>query len=218
MTLITLSHGSRHPRSRADALALTAAAGELLGTPARAAFLDFDEDTLEKTCAELVAAGTGHATVVPLLFTDAFHHRHDVPAAVAEAEKSTGIKLSVAPNLGTGDDIAELLRQATPPNAPRLVLYSVGSSAPEANAAVADLAERVGATSVLATGGGPEKVIAGGPAHVLALTVSSGLLLDALATATKGQSITVGEPLGEALAPIVAERFRSQSPSASPCA
>ncbi|WP_454044847.1 sirohydrochlorin chelatase [Corynebacterium sp. Marseille-Q2516] len=217
MPLLPLPHGPRHADSRADAVSLTAASARLLGTVGIPAFLDFDEVTLARAAAQLRADGHTHATVVPLLFTDAYHHRHDVPEAVEQARQDTGLDITVAPHLGTGADIAQLLIDAAPRDR-ELIIYSVGSSDPQANAAVADLASRVGeavgapCTSVLATVGGPAEVAAHPGAHVLALTVSSGLLRDALVAELAGSGITVDAPLGLALAGVVADRYRAATP------
>ena len=84
---------------------------------------------------------------MPLLFTDAFHARIDVPEAVAQAADGSGIELVLAPILGTGDDVvavvADRLSAAGTTAAEPILLYAVGSSRPDANAAVAGLADRL---------------------------------------------------------------------------
>ena len=115
--------------------------------PTRAAYLDLTDPDLAALAAELAAAGVRRAVVVPLLFTDAFHARIDVPDAVTQAADSSGVELVLGPILGTGDDVvdvvaARLAAAGTPSGAP-VLLYAVGSSRPEANAAVAGLADRL---------------------------------------------------------------------------
>jgi len=84
VALITLGHGSRHGDAPRGVDTLAAAAGDLLGVPAHAAYLDLNEPLLIDA-ARALAATHHHAVVVPLLFTRAYHSRVDVPSAVAEA-------------------------------------------------------------------------------------------------------------------------------------
>ena len=79
------------------------------GMPATYAFLDLAEPDLHTAAAAVVAAGHHRAVVVPLLFTVAFHATIDVPQAVHAAAETSGLELTVADILGTGDDIADLL-------------------------------------------------------------------------------------------------------------
>ena len=94
--------------------------------------------------------GSDRAVVVPLLFTNAFHARIDVPATVAEAAASAPLELVTAGILGTGDDVADVAadrrqrcRDRRRPSG--RLLYAVGSSDPAANTAVHELAERLAA-------------------------------------------------------------------------
>lgn len=223
--LITLSHGSRHPAAAPHVEALTRAAGELAGVPAMAAHLEFNEPTLEAVAQEMVQRGERDAVVVPLLFTEGYHQRVDVPAAINGASASSGLPLRRARGLGTGEDMAQLLAAQVPAGADKVVVYSVGSSDEQANAAVADLARRVGEL----TGREAEAAYATRDAHasrsenrnrgasshsevVVPLFVSPGLLLDRLAPHSDNPSTPqhrkVLPPLGEALADIVSQRFQ----------
>lgn len=76
--LITLSHGSRHPGAAAGIERLTQATGL---RPARAAHLEFNEPNLTTAALELAQLGETEAIVVPLLFTQGYHQRVDVPRA-----------------------------------------------------------------------------------------------------------------------------------------
>lgn len=215
--LLTLSHGSRHPAAAASVAALTRAAGELAGAPAAAAHLEFNDPPLEHAARNLAEQGVREAVVVPLLFTEGYHHRVDVPAALAQASAASGVTLRQARGLGTGEDMARLLAQQVPEGTDTVVVYSVGSSDERANAAVADLARRVGeltgcaAEVSYATRGecrlvGPE----GNQEVVVPLFVSPGLLLDRLDTDSGhggGETRRVLPPLGEALAGIVSHRY-----------
>ena len=142
--LITLSHGSRHPAAAPHVEALTRAAGELAGVPAMAAHLEFNEPTLEDVAQEMAQRGERDAVVVPLLFTEGYHQRVDVPAAINGATASSGLPLRRARGLGTGEDMAQLLAAQVPAGSDKVVVYSVGSSDEQANDAVEDLARRVG--------------------------------------------------------------------------
>ncbi|MEJ4098806.1 CbiX/SirB N-terminal domain-containing protein [Corynebacterium mastitidis] len=226
MTLITLAHGSRHPDAARTVEELTAAAGALLGVPARAAYLDLAEPDLPAA-----AQQAPRAVVVPLLFTRAYHARHDVPAA-ARAARESGARLAVAEPLGLGPDVEEVVVRAVGADAEpgaHLVFYSVGSSRPGANAEVAALCARVarragrGHSVVFATGKGRGVGVAGldeaarrhRRLHLVPLFVAPGLLLDraldALPTiaARRGAVVGASAPLGERLAPLVTARYRA---------
>lgn len=229
--LITLSHGSRHPAAAPHVEALTRAAGELAGVPARAAHLEFNEPTLESVAQEMAQRGERDAVVVPLLFTEGYHQRVDVPAAINGASASSGLPLRRARGLGTGEDMAQLLAAQVPAGADKVVVYSVGSSDEQANAAVAALARRVGeltgceaeaayatrdarnARDAHASRGNCRNRGAGSRREVVVpLFVSPGLLLDRLAPHSDNPSTPqhrkVLPPLGEALANIVSQRFQ----------
>ncbi|MDO5670080.1 MAG: CbiX/SirB N-terminal domain-containing protein [Corynebacterium sp.] len=205
--LLTLSHGSRHPRAAAGIDRLTAVAGERLGVTARAAHLEFNSPSLIDAAASLAAAGHRRAVVVPLLFTDGFHARHDVPAALQAAQELSGLDLLPARGLGTGEDIAEVLAAHTRPAPGRsLTLAHVGSSDPTAEEAVGALAQRVAAR--LGRQVGVRRAtgdVTYGETHLIPLFVTEALLLDRLLT----PGVSADPPLGAALADIVAARYRA---------
>lgn len=211
--LLTLSHGSRHPRAAAGIDRLTRAAGEVLGVTARAAHLEFDTPSLPDAARDLASRGHAHAVVVPLLFTDAFHARHDVPAALDEARRASGLRLTPARGLGTGPDIAAVLARHTRPAHPDrdLILGHVGSSDADAETAVRELADLLAARLgrdvgvARATGGGVASISDG--AHLIPLFVTDALLLDRLRTARP--RVTADPPLTDALRDVVAARYRA---------
>ena len=225
--LITLSHGSRHPSAAAGIERLTQAAGL---RPARAAHLEFNEPDLTTAALELAQLGETEAVVVPLLFTQGYHQRVDVPRALADASKTSHLSLHLAPGLGTGEDLARVLASRTRPGDAHVVIYSVGSSDSAANDAIRELAHRTFAltgvpTAVeFATRGGREGIESLCREHkdparvrVIPLFVTEGLLLDRLA----GVPATVDRPLGTDLAGLVADRFHHARRSAqevfAPC-
>ena len=206
--LLTLSHGSRHPQAPADTEALTReAARRAEASNYRAAHLEFNTPDLTTAARELAEAGEREAIVVPLLFTQGFHHRHDVPRALDDAAATSGLNLHLAEGLGTGWDMARTLARRARP-ARQYVVYSVGSADDNANLAVAELANKVEELTgvptqeAFATRGGAE-MIRGEDAldlDVLPLFVAHGLLLDKLPAAYQ-------RPLGTALAEVVADRY-----------
>jgi len=220
--VIGLAHGSRHPRAAAAIETLMTAVGAAAGAPAHAAYLDLAEPDLSAVVAQLAAEGHRCAVVVPLLFTVAFHATVDVPQAVAEAAAAYGMELVVTDILGTGDDVAAVLRGALDGAGVHgdadadAVLFAVGSSRPEANDAVADLAAR------LADGRRGDVRVAFGTcaprvADVLAdlvppvalwpLFLADGLLLDPLRRLADERGWTLVEPLGASAAPLVLARY-----------
>lgn len=220
VALLTLSHGSRHPRAREGVRALTMAAAHQLGVRGVDAHLEFDTPNLEDAARLLAAEGADHAIVVPLLFTDAFHASEDVPTHMQAAAEF--LPLTRATSIGLGEDLIELLAEQALVDAPpqaQLVVYPVGTS----NAAQAARYEGVRAgvekrtgrptTLIAATRGGAEalaELARQTPIHLLPLFVSNGLLLDtATATLERFPEATASGPLTTALADIVANRYRA---------
>lgn len=230
--VVLLAHGSRHPEADAAVARIADAVSGLTGAPAHPAYLDFSPLTLTTVAQLLAAEGNRRATVVPLLFTRAFHMRHDVPEALAEATAAIGVEFTLADGIGTGEDVAALLASRIPPGTGHLVLYSVGSSVPGANETVAELAadigRRSGVTAELVTATGPAGGVdvlvdavrhATGPVHVAPLFISPGTLWDAAVdvlsslpgTLPDNLSVTTGVPLDTAVAPLTAHRARERN-------
>lgn len=254
--IICLAHGSRHPQADQVVFEIAERISESTGLPAFAAFLDFHPAALTTVAHRVVAAGYTEAVVVPLLFTQAFHARFDVPAAIAEAVESidatssAGLTLHLTDGLGTGADMEELVADftaqyladsvssgtaggASVENAvstgtasagavagsiDKLALYSVGSSQPGVNEAVAEFAGRVGARlnmrstrAFVATGENPGRdteallEFADERTVTVPLFVSPGLLWDkAKIRMPNGRKCT--RHLGDAVAPVVINR------------
>lgn len=252
--IICLAHGSRHPQADQAVFEIAERISESTGLPAFAAFLDFHPATLTTVAHRVVAAGYTEAVVVPLLFTQAFHARFDVPAAIAEAVESidatssAGLTLHLTDGLGIGADMEELVADftaqylaevpamagtasadaenaenadaanAADSSVDKLALYSVGSSQPGANEAVAEFAGRVGARlnmrstrAFVATGDNPGRdteallEFADERTVTVPLFVSPGLLWDkAKIRMPNGRKCT--RHLGDAIAPVVINR------------
>jgi sirohydrochlorin cobaltochelatase len=228
--VIGLAHGSRHPRAAAAIETLMVAVGATAGVPAHAAYLDLASPDLGAVVAQLAAEGHRRAVVVPLLFTVAFHATVDVPEAVAQAAEAHGVELVVTDILGTGDDVAAVLRGALDGagvgDDADAVLFAVGSSRPEANEAVADLATRLsdGRRGAVRTAFGTcaPKIDAvlgdlAPPVALWPLFLADGLLLDPLRRLADERGWTLVEPLGAAAAPLVLARYaaaRDRQPGA----
>ena len=154
--LITLAHGSRDPRSAATIKALVAETRADAPRPAHRAGLPRarPSPTSPRVVDRLVKAGFDEIVVVPLLLSDAYHAKVDVPDAVAEAtERHPGLQIRVTNILGLEPTFLEVLdrrlrealRQARVRELDALVLAAAGSSDPLANQAIARLARVWGA-------------------------------------------------------------------------
>lgn len=224
--LVCLAHGSRHPGATAAVNRISATVAELTGAETRSAYLDFSPRTLTAVAEDLRERGYAKVLVVPLLFTEAYHLRHDIPAALASAAEATTLRIELTPQVGMGSDVVALLASRIPSGTDDLIIYSVGSSVKEANMEVAECAARVGAwvgidaRVITATGPaadtGPQALLAavsrmsGRAVHIAPLFISPGTLWDAARAILDGiPNITVGEPLDVAIAPVVAARVQA---------
>jgi len=153
--LVALAHGSRDPRSAATINALVAEVrAQRPDLRIEAAFLDLSKPTFHTVIDKLVKAGYDEIVVVPLLLTEAYHAKVDVPSAIAEVTaKHAGVKVRATAVLGLEpcflEVLDERLRSALRAHRVReldaLVLAAAGSSDPLANQAVARLARIWGA-------------------------------------------------------------------------
>ena len=184
------------------------------------AYLDLAEPDLEAAARQLAQAGHATAIVVPLLFTEAYHATVDVPETVGDVAGSLAFELVVADILGTGGDVAQLLRrsmgEARIEDNSSVLLFAVGSSKPEANAAVFDLAARLAAgrrSPVRACFGtcapGVADVLDGlpEPIAILPLFLAEGLLLSDVRELAFHHGWRMAEPLAERAADLVRKRY-----------
>ncbi len=219
--LIALAHGSRDPRSAQTINALTELVAcmrpDLRVEPA---FLDLNEPSFDQAVDRLVAEGHQEIVVVPLLLSDAFHARVDVPAAVAAAEqRHQGVRLQATRVLGLESAFFRVLdtrlREALSKNRVReldaLVLAGAGSSDPIANAAISRAARTWGAHHKLPTiaafassappaaGEAVRSHRADGRRHIAVgmLFLAPGVLPDRVTElALEAGAVAVAEPLG----------------------
>lgn len=219
--LVALAHGSRDPRSAQTITALVdevrALRPDLRIEPA---FLELSKPSFETTINKLVRARHEEIVVVPLLLTDAFHAKVDVPAAVRAADEAhEGVQIRATPILGLEPRFLEILdeRMRSALAAARvreldaLVLAAAGSSDPLANASVARLARlwsahhKLPVTAAFASSSPPatgEAVRAfrqQGKRHVAvaSLFLAPGFLPDRAAElALEAGAVAISEPLG----------------------
>jgi sirohydrochlorin cobaltochelatase len=186
------------------------------------AYLDMAEPDLDAVVRQLAECGHNSAVVVPLLFTQAFHATVDVPEAVRSVTASLSLRLIVADILGTGDDVAQLLRDSMSTagidDQTSVLLFAVGSSQPAANDAVVDLAARLaeGRSGLVRACFGTcypriADVVDGlpEPVAVVPLFLSEGLLLAPVRELAAQRGWQMTEPLGERAAELVRLRYDS---------
>lgn len=219
--LVALAHGSRDPRSAATIKALVDEVRAMRpDLRIEQAFLELSKPSFSTVVDRLVKAGHDEIVVVPLLLTDAYHAKVDVPSAVAEAQaRHEGLRIRATNILGLEAQFLEVLdvRMREALSAARireldaLVLAAAGSSDPLANQAVARLARVWGARHKLpvtaafasssppATGEAVRAFRAEGRRHiaVASLFLAPGFLPDRAAElAIEAGAIAVSDPLG----------------------
>ncbi|MDO4412315.1 sirohydrochlorin chelatase [Cutibacterium sp.] len=239
MALILLAHGSRH-RDTAPALEkVRRQVASVCPEPVRLAWLNLAQPSLERVCAELAQAGHTRAVAVPLLFTDAFHARIDVPH---QAGTIGHLDLTTTAGLGLGEGVRQALitriHQVQRTSSDVLIM-AVGSSDPAANQDVIDFAARVQQTVpgkvtagfVVGTAPGPK-----GPAAVQAAAKTArergrelivaplftlpGLLWDKVTTVDKvttAPAVRYAQPLAELLTPLIMSRWNSAQSAMCRC-
>jgi sirohydrochlorin ferrochelatase len=219
--LVALAHGSRDRRSAATINALVAEVRAMRpDLRIEVAFLDLSKPAFGTVVNKLVRAGFDEIVVVPLLLTDAYHAKVDVPSAVAEQQAlHEGLQIRATEILGMEASFLEVLdvrmrealKEARCRELDALVLAAAGSSDPLANQAVARLARVWGthhklpvkaayaSTTPPATGEAVRAFRAEGRRHVAvaSLFLAPGFLPDrAKELALEAGAVAVSEPLG----------------------
>lgn len=219
--LVALAHGSRDPRSAATITALVEEVKAIRpDLTIERAFLELSRPTFSTVVDRLHRRGHEEIVVVPLLLTEAFHAKVDVPRAIAEAsERHPDLKITASAILGLEPQFLEILdirmREALKESRIReldaLVLAGAGSSDPMANQSVARLARLWGnrhklpVTAAFAsaappsTGEAVRAFRAEGRRHiaVASLFLAPGFLPDrAKELALEAGAVAVSEPLG----------------------
>ena len=218
--LVALAHGSRDPRSAASITALVDAVRSMRpDLKVERAFLDLSKPSLD-TVIDRLSRKHEEIVVVPLLLTEAYHAKVDVPSAIAAAQaRHPEVRIRATPILGLEARFLEVLdlrmREALASARAReldaLVLAAAGSSDPLANQSVARLARLWGShhklpvtaafasTSPPATGEAVRAFRKEGRRHiaVASLFLAPGFLPDRAAElALEAGAVAVSEPLG----------------------
>ncbi|MFB9426014.1 sirohydrochlorin chelatase [Nonomuraea rubra] len=137
--LVAVAHGSRDPRAAATVAALLGR----VPLDVRVAYLDHSAPTLGQAL-----AGLREAVVLPLLLTEAYHSRVDLPAALNEARaREPRLRVRYGHTLGPHPLLLTALERrlgeaGVPAGDPdtAVVLVSAGSSDARANAVIAEMA------------------------------------------------------------------------------
>jgi sirohydrochlorin ferrochelatase len=219
--LVALAHGSRDPRSAATIKALCAEVRSMRpDLRIEPAFLELSKPSFLTVVDRLVRAGYDEIVVVPLLLTEAYHARVDVPAAIAAAEaRHANLKVRASSILGLETAFLEVLdrrlraalKEARVRELDALVLAAAGSSDALANQAVARLARLWGTRHKLptvaayasaappATGEAVRQFRAEGRRHIAvgSMFLAPGTLPDRAAElALEAGAVAVSAPLG----------------------
>lgn len=220
--LLLVAHGSRDPRAAASTRALVRAVARAQpDTHVRAAYLDHTAPTVSSALGALSATGHAEAVVVPLLLTEAYHGRVDIPSVLAEI-RASGLPLTVrrSPVLGPGSagvDAALVRalrgRLRTSGGYDAVVLAAAGTRDDIARATVVDAADALGselgvpclagyASAAVPTPGEAVRALRGRGARRVAVAsyfLAPGLLHDgALASAFAAGAVAASAPLGDA--------------------
>lgn len=158
--LVAVAHGSRDPRAAATVEALLDEVRLARpGLPVRTAYLDHATPSLGQALSGLDAA-----VVLPLLLTEAYHSRVDLPAALNEARaRNPRLRVRYGATLGPHPLLLTTLERrlaeagvviGDPDTA--VVLVSAGSSDPRANGVVARMARGWGRPVLSRAGSGVE--------------------------------------------------------------
>lgn len=219
--LVALAHGSRDPRSAATIRELVDAVRTMRpDLRIEPAFLELSEPGFDAVVDALVADGVEEIVVVPLLLTEAYHAKVDVPEVVAAASaRHRDLRIRASRVLGLEGVFLDVLdrrlrtalKDARVRELDALVLAAAGSSDALANQAVARLARLWGQRHRLptvaafasaappATGEAVRQFRAEGRRHVAvgSLFLAPGFLPNrASELATEAGAVAVSAPLG----------------------
>jgi sirohydrochlorin ferrochelatase len=150
-TLVAVAHGSADPRASATIAELAAVARERSpGLDLRTAFLGHAPPSLPQVLGTIEA--DREVTVLPLLLTAAYHSKADIPRVLARTSlRRVSYGATLGPHPLLLDALDRRLAEALPISGPgahqdpartAVVLAAAGSSDPEANATIAQMAAR----------------------------------------------------------------------------
>ena len=213
-TLVLTAHGSRDPRSGANARAVADRVQCMRSDlDVRLAFLELNAPNFGDVLAGL--PDSRRAVVTPLLLASAYHARLDIPKQIADAG-AHGVRQ--ADVLGEDERLVAVLRerltglQVSPLDDDLgVMVVAIGSSNTAANARTAKVAARLaegtcwaGATTAFATR--PEQSVARAAAHlrrrgarrlvIAPWFLAPGRITDGVATFARDNGIPMASPLG----------------------
>jgi sirohydrochlorin ferrochelatase len=219
--LVALAHGSRDPRSSTTIKALVDEVRALRpDLKIETAFLELSRPSFQTVVDRLVRQGHEEIVVVPLLLSEAYHAKVDVPEAIAAmTARHPGLKIRASRILGMETTFLEVLdlrlrdalKAARVRELDALVLAAAGSSDPLANQAVARIARTWGtrhrlpvtaafaSTAPPAAGEAVRAFRAEGRRHIAVASffLAPGLLPDRAAElALEAGAVAVSQPLG----------------------
>ncbi|HEX2144205.1 MAG TPA: CbiX/SirB N-terminal domain-containing protein [Glycomyces sp.] len=202
-----VAHGSPDPRSPEAVRTIARAAGADVG------FLEFNEPHPVEVLRGLADTGVTEVVALPLLLTDAYHSRTDLPEVAKRAEEARpGLAVAVARPVGDLS-LANALVRDLPYGIDGLVVCAAGTRVDEGRTHVTAVAAEAGrllgvpAGPGFASGPGPragetvEALKAEGAQRVAAVCyfIAPGLLCDAaIESAREAGVIHVGDPIGTA--------------------
>lgn len=136
--LLCVAHGTRTPDGNAVAVHLARLAGDLLGVPASAAYVELCDPLLT----DVAVRALGRTVAVPLLLSTGHHVRVDLPRAVAHTQVALSAPLGPSARLASAQ--ADRLRRAGALPGQPVLMVAAGSrdpaSLPDLEAAAAHLA------------------------------------------------------------------------------
>lgn len=213
-TLVLTAHGSRDPRSGANARALADRLTSMRpDIDVRLAFLELNKPNFVDVLAGL--PDSRRAVVSPLLLASAYHARLDIPKQIAKAG-AHGIRQ--ADVLGEDERLVSVLRErltavgvSEHDDDLGVIVVAIGSSNTAANVRTAKVASRLvvgtewaGATTAFATR--PEASVARAASHlrgrgarrlvIAPWFLAPGLLTDGVSTYARDNGIPMAAPLG----------------------
>ena len=217
-TLVLTAHGSKDPRSAANARAVAGCLARMRpGLDVRLAFCELNAPSLVNVLNGL--AGVRKAVVTPLLLANAYHARIDIPDQIAScATGERGIAVRQAPVLGEDDRLVSVLRQRVAElgvsrfdDRLGVAVVAIGSSDRAANARTAEVARKLalgtrwaGTTTAFVTrpDASPADAVRrlrrqGARRVVIApWFLAPGLLPDRLRTYARDAGVAMAQPLG----------------------
>lgn len=153
--LLAVAHGSRDPRAATTVEELLVGVRRRLGlTRVLTSYLDHAPPRPARVLDGLAAAGAEEVVVLPLLLTEAYHSKIDIPATLARTRSAhPRPRLNVAGTLGPHPLLRVALERRLAGAGVRIgdpdtavVLVAAGSSDPAANAVIDGLARTWAAT------------------------------------------------------------------------